>query len=177
MRYAIVAPSVVAAALWAVTPVSTSAQGLAADNAVNVDRAAQLEEGASVAMGDRRVWSSAANMYREASDIRHPSDPVALADLRTAAAIYGTIGDYRRAREAILELADRATEYGEIVVAAHAFLDAAHVAVALKEGQDVLTFYERAQRLARSSHLTDEEQRWLVYRLEQTPVLFASTAN
>jgi hypothetical protein len=177
MRYCIVASAAVAAAIWATTPVSTSAQTWAVVDAVEVDRAVELEQRASVAMGNSREWSAAAAMYREASRLRSPNDPQALADLRTAGGIYGTVGDYRRARETILELADRATAFGEISVAAHAFLDAAHVAVALRDVPGAQAFYDRAQRLARSSHLSADEQGQLVRRLERTPTRFASTAN
>jgi hypothetical protein len=151
----------------------TSGSGTSED----VRRAFELENSAAVAQTDSRRWSQAAAMLREASRLRPENDPVALMDLRTAGAIYGTIGDLQRAKKTMLELAERAEEFGEIATAAHAFMDAAHVALRLEDPESVRRFYSRAQRLAMSSHLTSDERRVITVRLERSPTLFASAAR
>jgi hypothetical protein len=177
MRYAVIAPFAVAVAAWTMTAVSAHAQTSRFVVAVDVDRATQLESEAQLAQGDSRRWPDAASMLRRASHVRPPNDPIALRDLRTAGAIYGTIGDLQRAKETVLELADRATEFGEIAMAAHAYMDMAHIAVELRDVQAVRTYYERAQRLAQSSHLTGDERRSIAIRLERSPGLFASAVR
>lgn len=177
MRQNIITTLAIATVAWTGGTDSAHAQTGVGDARVDVSRAVELETEASVANGDSRRWLFAASMLREAAQLRPQNDPVALTDLRTAGAIYGTIGEFERARRTMLELADRATEFGEVATAAHALMDAAHVAVQLKDVRLVRSYFERAQRLALSSHLTAEEQRLIRTRLERSPSLFASASR
>ena len=174
MRYAFIVSVALAAVAWTTTGANAHAQSPESTPSVDIQRALELEREAAVANSDSRRWSEAASLFREASRLRPANDPVGLMNLRTAGAIYGTMGELTRARRTMLELADRATEFGEVATAANALIDAAHVAVKLRDLQAVRGYYERAQRLALSSHLTDAEQQLLTSRLEQSPTLFAS---
>ncbi|MGD2045980.1 MAG: hypothetical protein PVJ80_16630 [Gemmatimonadota bacterium] len=137
-----------------------------------VTTAIELEQQVNSAIAEAR-WSDAASMLRAASDLRPPSDPIALSNLSAAGAMYGTIGEFDEARRVFVELADRADQEGEFATAAHALLDAAHAAAALDDSPSSVEYYERARRIATSSHLSSEEVRALNDRLSRSSSLVA----
>jgi len=175
MRYAIILSVVIAAAGTVMIP-DAQAQ-TESTRGVDIARAVELEREAEVASGERRRWSRAASLLEEASRLRPESDPVALANLRMAGTIYGALGQFERAKRTLLGLADRAIEYGEVATAANVLMDAAHIAVRLNDEPAVRSCYERANRLAMSSHLSSEEQRLITARLESSRSVFASVGR
>jgi hypothetical protein len=173
MRYAVIVPVAIAAAAWTVMTVGALAQTPQSIASVDVTTAVQLEKDAEIASRDRGRWSEAASLFQEASRLRRENDPVGLGNLRMAGAIYAAVGQFERAKRTMVALADRAIEFGEISTAAHALMDAAHVAVELNDATAARGSYERAQRLAMSSHLTSQEQRSITARLESTQSVLA----
>jgi hypothetical protein len=174
MRYGVMVPVVVATAVWVVTTPGAQAQTAASTTTEDVVRAVDLERQAEIAHGDRRSWREAASLLVEASRLRRVNDPIALADLRTAGAIYGEVGQPQRGKRILLELADTAIEFGEVATAAHALIDAAHLAAESSDANGARSAFGRAQRLAMSSHLTGEQQHAVASRLERMPGVFAS---
>jgi hypothetical protein len=177
MRYSTFACLAIGAVVWTMTVGSTQAQVGVPSTQVDIPRAVELEREAAVARKDRRGWSRTASLLLEASRFRPENDPVGLVNVRTAAAIYGTMGKLERARSTLLGLADRAITFGEVEVAAHALMDAAHVAAKLRDAPSMLSYYERAQRLAMSSHLTREAHGRITMRLDRSPTQLASSGR
>jgi hypothetical protein len=166
MRYAVIAPVAIAAAAWTVLTVGAFAQTPQSGASLDAARAVEVERNAEIASRERGRWWEAASLFREASRLRAENDPIALGDLRMAGSIYAALGQFERAKRTMLALADRAVEFGEVATAAHALMDAAHVAVELNDANAARSSYARVQRLAMSSHLTSEEQRSITARLE-----------
>ena len=177
MRYRMVVPIALAAAAWTGGAADAQSQTSGAGSPADDIRAIELEEEAAVANTDSRRWPHAASLFREAAQLRRQNDPIALADLRTAGAIYGTLGQFERARRTLLELSDRAARFGEVEMAAHVLIDVAHVAAALGDRSAVLDYYERARSLTMSSHLTAEQRQNVAARLERSPNLLASSVR
>jgi hypothetical protein len=173
MKYAVIAPITIAAIAWTVMTVDAVAQTPQSPTSVDVDRAVEVEAAAVLASRERRRWSEAASLFQEAARLRPANDPMALGDLRMAGLIYAEIGQFERAKRTIQALVDRALEFGEVATAVHVLLDAAHVAAESADATGARASYERAQRLAMSSHLTSEEQRVLTARLSHSQDVFA----
>jgi tetratricopeptide (TPR) repeat protein len=134
--------------------------------------AIDLERQVESAIAEAR-WSDAASMLRAASDLRPPSDPVALSNLSSAGALYGTIGQFDEAKGVFVELVDRATQQDEFATVANAWIDAAHAAAALGDSRSAVEYYERAQHFVTSSLLTSQEAQALNDRLEKSSALVA----
>jgi len=141
-------------------------------NTDGMTAAINLEQQVESAIAEAR-WSDAANMLRAASDLRPQGDPVALSNLSSAGALYGTIGQFDEARRVFVDLADRATQQGEFATVANAWLDAAHAAAAQGNSRAAVEYYERAQHVVTSSLLTSQEERMLKDRLSQSSALVA----
>jgi hypothetical protein len=166
-------PVVIAAAAWTVTTGGAHAQ-TESTAVVDIARAVELERQAEIANGNRRTWSDAASLFLEASHLRPENDPIALGNIRMVGAIYGETGQLHRAKRTMLDLADGANAFGEVATAAHALMDAAHLSVELNDASGARSAYERAHRLAMSSHLTGEQRREIASRLAKSPGVFAS---
>lgn len=134
--------------------------------------AIDLERQVESAVAEAR-WSDAASMLRAASDLRPPSDPVALSDLSSAGALYGTIGQFDEARSVFVELADRAAQQGEFATVANAWIDAAHAATAQGNSRSSVEYFEHARQFVTSSLLTNEEAQALKDRLSQPSAVIA----
>jgi hypothetical protein len=171
MRSGISTTVVIATALLLATTVGANAQMPAAGNdrlnrGVNVPRAMELEREAEALQRSVEDWDDAAARLREAARLRPANDPQALQDLQNAGTIYNNTGAYVRSQDTLLELVRRATDFGEVKMAAHALIDAAFAAA--RRGQHTLAgeYLDRARMLSRSSHLTSDEQARLAVRLD-----------
>ena len=176
MRYGIFTPVVIAAVAWTVTTSGAQAQMWHPSTQVDVPRAIELEREADIAKSDPDQWTRVASLLRQASRLRPGNDPIAFVNLQSAGVIYGTVGKFEPARSTFLELASRAISFGEVEAAAHAFIDVTHVAVELGDVPAARSYYERAQRLSNSSHLSSEEQQSIVMRLEPSTTLMATSS-
>lgn len=176
MRYAVAFPVAVVSAVWSLATSDVGAQTRGPVEDVDMARATEMERQAGIAMNTRDRWSQAASLFRQASRVRSGADPAALLDLRTAGMIYAQSGRWDAARATLLELAERAAAFGEVQAAADAFIDVAFVEVQLGDIASARRWSERAERLAMSSHLTDEEHQRVARRLGLT-VAVASTGR
>jgi tetratricopeptide (TPR) repeat protein len=170
MKYGILTPVALAAAVLAATAVGASAQVpgtqfQASYERVNLPRAAELESRAAELRADAGKWNDAASMLRDAARLRPGNDPVALIDLQNAGLMYSNTRSYVKAQDTLLELARRASDFGEVKVAADALIDAAFAAVRRGQSELARDYLERAERLANSSHLDLEDQQQLATRL------------
>jgi hypothetical protein len=173
MRYHSISTLAVAVIVMAVTACHAEAQTAPAKP--DVSRASALEKQAETLQKDMSRWGDAADLLRKAARLRPGSDPIALTNLQIAGAIYHFQKSYFDSQMTMVELAERASRHGEVSVAAHAWLDATFAARKRGEKFQALTFLERAQLLAKSSHLTSEEQAGLAVRLRSTPEVIVVT--
>jgi len=173
MRYATALSVAVLSAVGSLTATPIQAQVWGSATTVDIARATQLEAQAAVAMNTPSRWAHAADLLREAASYRAGGDPTALSDLQMAGTMYASQRRFESAKSTLLELADRANAFGEVGAAAHALIDAAFVEVELRDVVSARRWSERAERLAMSSHLTTDEQRGIVDRLDE-PIAVAS---
>ena len=153
-------------ARWVVAAVAMalSATAVAAQTPAGEDPA-ELEAQARDYLGDMQRWGRAADLYRQAADLRAPSDPVAVANLKTAARLEFYNGSEKQALRDLEYAGQRALAIGDVVAAANAFVDAAWVAGTDGQGREARALVERAQLLALSPLISREDRTEIEKRL------------
>jgi hypothetical protein len=141
--------------------------------AVDVERARRLEGEASALTSDLRSFGKAARLLREAASLRPLADPMAIANLARAGRLQFYRKDLRGAYASLVEGAERAFRTGDVLNAAHAYLDAAIVAIERKDGPSALRDIERARLLSYSPYLSRVEHARLAARLGMPPAVLA----
>jgi hypothetical protein len=174
MKYTLTVALLVATSLWSLTPVRAQSQVWEPTQRTDIQRAIELEAESAVEVNFRDRWVHAADLLREASRLRPEGDPIALTNLQMAGIIYANSERLGAARATLLELTDRATAFGEVSAAANAWIDVAFVEAKLGSTSSARGSYERAQRLAMSSHLTSDDQRHIADRLSNEPTMTAT---
>lgn len=110
-------------------------------------------------------YRKAARLFQQAAASRAVDDRKALENLQMAGllAYYGK--DLRRSRSIMGERAERALRLGEVHEAANAFIDAAFLAVELRDGPAAVRYAENARLLADSPVLSVAQRDNLSQRL------------
>ena len=98
-------------------------------------------------------YSEAAGLMVRAAQLRGPSDARAIKELTFAGKLYAYTRDYVQARTALENAAVRALALGQVVDAAHSYLDAAFMAQELADWSSVRELARRAKNLADYAHL------------------------
>jgi hypothetical protein len=119
----------------------------------------------------------AARLRIRSAELRAPEDPVAVECLKRAAGLLNE-QDPREAAKIMGKAADRAATVGNIVVAAHAYLDAAYglshcspsavpgrYEVPAGEMEQIRAWVEKARLLSYSPYLTVAQREQIVHRL------------
>ena len=99
---------------------------------------------------------------REAAQ-RNPADPQLVEALDRAARLHSYKGDHARGRELMQKAARYALERGDVTRAAHAYVDAAFIALRDRDVASSKVLVERAERLA-SSPLLERAQKDAIAR-------------
>lgn len=152
-------------ALALAAPLSAAAQ---VDGPENFERAREIREMAfelSQNIDDVDEFGETAELYREAAELFGES-----AEAAEAWALAGQFAYYDRddrSVEYFERAAEIATSYGDVVVAARAYLDGAWVANQHGQGGLAIEMADRGQRLAESPLLTDAERSELARRVEE----------
>ncbi len=146
------------------------------DRVIDTKRAAQLEIEADRLAQDMKTFKKAAKRYLEAASLRPDGDAQAVQDVITAARLYFYRGSYEKSYRLMVDGAERASAMGDVVTAVHAFVDAAHIAIRLENGVQVLDNLERGRLLARSPLLRAADRAQLTARLG-TPTAVAAGRN
>jgi hypothetical protein len=107
---------------------------------------AVIEAQAKALHDQPRQYRRAAELYLQASDLRLASEPERVKNRKMAAQLFFYSGNVARARVVMEEAADAALAAGDIVTAAHTFLDASVLARGDNSDND-------ANRLARKAEL------------------------
>lgn len=130
------------------------------------ERAAQLRQEAESLFSQPKQWKKAVRLLEESAALREPSDPEGFECLLYAGRIRVALGDLRGARENLENAAALALARGAVDDAAHAFIDAAHAAMQLNDGEGARTLVARAALLTESPLLDETQRRFLKSRIK-----------
>lgn len=136
----------------------------ATDEAERTARAEQLERQADEASQDMKSFKKASSLYREAAEALG-DHPDAADHLVQAARLAYYTGDESRAIQDFRAAGERALEWGDVLVAAQSFLDAAWVAAEEDRGTEAIQLAQRAERLSSSPLIQRQERASLLSRI------------
>src|SRR5688500_18875052 len=97
--------------------------------AIRQAQADQLRAKAEALYSQPDKAKQAARLHEREASWRSEQDPQAIDALQRAAQFYSTAGDARKARALMQKVGDLALQRGDVLRAAHAFLDAAVIAL------------------------------------------------
>jgi len=138
-------------------PVQITASRLAQANALS-DRAASL-------YGSAKKFKQAATLHVRAADLRAPGDARGYEDLNMAGHLYRAAGDAGRAREAMERAAEQAAARGDVFAAAKSYVDAGYLAIEERRSDRVPALALKAELLAGSPLLSDEQRAAIMGRI------------
>jgi hypothetical protein len=155
------------------TPEQGSGQSARAvyDPDVDAVRAEVLHTRATELFTSPPRYAEAAALLVRAARLRDPDDRTSIHDLVVAAKLYAYAKHPRAARGTMEEAAARALQFGELDRAAHAYIDAAYIAMTQKNWNAARMLCERAERVAASPHLVQTQRDDIKARLR--PALVA----
>lgn len=130
------------------------------------DKARELKAQAEALFSQPKQWKKAVRLLEQSASMRDAGDPEIYSCLLYAARIQANLGDMDGAQQNLQKAADHAIARGSVVEAAHALIDAAHVAVANNDGQAAREMVERAKLLTASPLLTPEQRNQITRRIE-----------
>ncbi|CAN5797666.1 hypothetical protein BH23GEM9_BH23GEM9_16150 [soil metagenome] len=156
LTLAAVAMAIVVGAVPA-TAMQAGSMMIASADEPSTERAHALRAQAEELFSKPSQWRRAARLLEQSAQLRSADDPGAYTCWMNAARLQAGMGSFSAARRNLEKAAAHAVARGEVVDAANAYIDAAHVAV--KEGQahQAVGLIEKASLLA-SSPLLDGEQ-------------------
>jgi ATP/maltotriose-dependent transcriptional regulator MalT len=122
--------------------------------AAAITKAEALEAQATALLTDMRQSGRAARLFERAVGLRAEDDPARVVDLRMAGRLYMHTGQLDAARRNLLAGAEAAVQFGDVVSAAHLFIDAALVANKQGDVEAAQRLVKRADCLSRSPLIT-----------------------
>lgn len=144
--------------------------GSSEDVAGDRERAAELTREADQLASQMKSWGKAARMYEESALLHPQGDLEGYASFVNAGNFHYYAGQLKPARR-MFEAAGRlALEHGEVYNAAVCFLNAASIAKETNEREKVAQNGLKAQKLSRSTALTEEQRATLLQRFDQVEV-------
>src|SRR5688572_27389323 len=128
-------------------------------------RADQLREEAKLYYSKVTTLRKAAVLHEREAAARVESDPLKFAALDLAARLYAYAGDPARGTALMEQAARGALTRGDVKRAAHALLDAAFLALKVRDGERARELTHQADLLALSPLLTPDEKLSIVQRI------------
>ncbi len=125
---------------------------------------AVLERQAQALFPVPKKYGEAAKLYVRAAELRLPGDPQRVTDLMMASRLKYYDGD-GRAWTLMERAAEEAIAAGDVIGAAHAFVDASFLAQEAGENAVVLDLVERAELLTHSPLLETEQREAILARI------------
>ncbi len=127
--------------------------------APDLARAQQLHDKADALMAtnQRGHWKSVAHLLEQAAALRAEDDSLAVTERVVAGQLFHYTGALARAQANFESAADLALANGRVLQAAEAYLTAAIVANSRERPQEAMELGRKAELLARSPHLTQQE--------------------
>jgi len=132
----------------------------------NPDRARALRMQAEELYSQPKHWKKAARLLEQSAQLREANDPDTYTCLMYAGRLRAAVNDLTNARIDLEKAATNALSRGSIIEAAHAFIDAAHVASASQDVEAARGFVKRASLLAESPLLSAEQKNVIEARLK-----------
>jgi hypothetical protein len=129
------------------------------------ERADQLRRDAMKHYEKVSTLSKAASLHEKEAQARLDSDPLKVEALDLAARLHSYAGNPARGTVVMEQAARGALTQGDVKRAAHAFLDAAFMALKVKDGERVAQLVHQADLLALSPLLNDGEKQSIVQRI------------
>jgi outer membrane PBP1 activator LpoA protein len=130
-----------------------------------VDRAAVLRAEAEELFSQPRRWSRAASLLERSAEIGGMTDANSFGSLLLAGRLRANTRDYAAAYQNLEKAGEHALARGAVLDAAHAFIDAAHVAAADGNRKNARAMVERAKLLAESPLLTSVQAEQVTRRI------------
>jgi hypothetical protein len=128
--------------------------------------ASDLRTRAEALYGSPARLREAAQLHEKEAAVRSAADPQAVVALEQAARFYAYTGDPARGRVLMQRAAERALRVGEVLRAAHAYIDAAFLALREKDVERAYAYTTQADLLARSPHLLEADRAGIVRRID-----------
>ena len=135
------------------------------DPTPKADKARELRAQAEALFTQPNKWRKAARLLEQSAALRDANDPEAYSCLMYAGRIQASLGDNASARTNLEKAAAHALARGSLVEAAHAYIDAAHVAAAEKQFAIAKDLVARATLLSESPLLSAEQKKMIGIRL------------
>lgn len=129
------------------------------------DRAEQLREDAASLYSQPRQWRRAARMLEQSAALREATDAGAYSCLLMAGRLHAAMGDHSTARQRYEDAAAQALARGDVVSAAHAFVDAAHASALERQPDAARSFIDRASLLTASPLMTAQQVEQIARRI------------
>lgn len=122
-----------------------------------LDRAAALEGLAQEASMDLRTFDEAADLYRQAAEVRGDS-PESVDNLIASAQLSFYLGDEGEAVGTLTRAGEAARSWDDVATAADAFLDAAWVAQDQGWTRRAISLAQEAEKLSHSTLMTQQDR-------------------
>ena len=110
-------------------------------------------------------FKKAAELFERSAEARQPNDARAVTCLRSAATLRYNSGNKAKGLTLMEKAGDRAISLGDVMIAAHAYIDAAVIASELRQGTRAVELGERAVLLAKSPLLSADQRSALLERM------------
>lgn len=114
-------------------------------------------------------WGEAADLHREAAENLSSNDAGQFYGYSRAALLYFHAGELAEARRSMEDAAEVAEATGDVLTAAHAYVDAAFIAIAEDYDGMEREFVADAREVAASELLTEAERESVLIRIEGAP--------
>jgi tetratricopeptide (TPR) repeat protein len=157
------------AALGAAMPAAAMQFGpetMVYDPTPNADRARELWTRAEALFSQPKHWKKAARLLEQSAQLREANDPETYTCLMYAGRLRAAVKDLPAARADLEKAAAHALAHGSVIEAAHAYIDAAHVASSEKQIEAARDFVRRATLLTESPLISAEQKHILEARLK-----------
>ncbi len=166
-RHFTIPVAALAALLALSTPSDVGAQGLDTTTVATETPAVQrlALEAEALAGRDRAGWGTASELFVQAAELSGFGTAEAVENLRKASFLRYYLGDRRGALGLMEEAATQAVASGQILLAAHSYLDGAWIAVAMDRSSSARELGERARLLAGSPHLSEGDRSSILARV------------
>jgi hypothetical protein len=129
------------------------------------DRARQLRTEAEALFSQPDQSRKAVKLLEQSAQLRAADDPEVYTCLVYAARIQTTLGEFTAARLNLQTAANHALGRGAIVDAAHAYIDAAHLANKERQPRVARDMAQKARLLAGSPQLTTQQREQIAVRI------------
>ena len=132
-------------------------------SAVSADR---LRAEAEALYESPRKLKRAASLHEQEARLRSENDPRMVEALRQAGRLYTYAGNPARGRVLMQEAAEHALRRGDVLLAAHSYLDAAFLALRERDVERAMTLARNADLLALSPLLEASDRLGIVRRID-----------